>query len=116
MYTYPQYPYYQSYSNIRYRSWDWVEGEQGADDFQCPPGWPSNEPIALWDKKEKKIYVKSWNQLGVANPLQILEYTIIERPSPIVLDGASGKVEQYATKEDVDKLKEMIQSVMDMIK
>ena len=106
--TYPYYP--QSYTgNIEQIKW--VEGEVGAKAFQQPVGWPANTPIALWDSTEKKIFLKSWNGVGMANPLQELEYTIKEpiNQFPTLPDGNSGS--NYVTREDFEELKQEIQKL-----
>ena len=115
---YPQYPY-QSYAMPQQQSYtqtpktmEWVEGEVGAKAFQMPQGLPVNTPIPLWDSQEKKIYLKSWNQMGAANyPMQVLEYTIKEQPSPMLMEGQSA-AGNYVTKEDFEQFKEELKNMM----
>lgn len=104
-----QYPYQQSY-NSNPRPMDWVEGEVGAKAFQMPAGWPVNTPIALWDSTEKRIFLKSWNQMGMANQMQELTYEM--KDPPIVIEGVSGKdMSNYVTKEDFEELKREIRNL-----
>lgn len=98
----------------------WVEGEVGAKAFQMPQGWPTNRPIALWDSTDTVIWLKSWNQLGVPNPMQKLKYELPEQAP--VLPAASGQsksaessaidMSQYVTKNDLAQLKEEIQNML----
>jgi len=107
-YNYPQYPYMypqaQSYtSNVK--SMEWVDGEVGAKAFQMPQGWPPETPIALWDNSEKRIWLKSWNSIGMANPMQEINYTIKERTNPALLPNNISGDTQYIAKKDFDELK-----------
>lgn len=112
---YPQYPYNsfqsQSYGN-QFKSMEWVEGEVGAKAFQMPQGWPAETPIALWDSTEKKIFLKSWNAMGMAKPMQELDYEIKENPV-MLPEGNSGApdMSQYVTKADLEELKKEIRSL-----
>ncbi len=112
---YPQYPYAypqsQSYtSNVK--SMEWVDGEVGAKAFQMPQGWPPETPIVLWDNSEKKIWLKSWNSMGMPNQMQELNYEIKERTNPALLpSNISGDNMQYATKHDIEQIKEEIQNL-----
>lgn len=115
-YYYPQqYPYQQqSYANNNFEPMKWVDGEVGAKAFQMPTGWPINTPIALWDSTEKKIFLKSWNQMGMANPMQELDYTIKEQPNPMLLENMSGKdMAQYATKHELEELRNEIHNLVE---
>lgn len=113
---YQQYPYNiypnQSYSS-NFKSMEWVDGEVGAKAFQMPQGWPSETPIVLWDNSEKKIYLKSWNQMGMPNPIQELDYEIKERTNPALLPAnISGDAPNYVTREDFDKFKQELRSMI----
>lgn len=109
-YNYYQYPYQQSFNN-GYRTMEWVEGEVGAKAFQMPAGWPVNTPIALWDSTEKRIFLKSWNQMGMANQMQELTYEM--KDAPIILENLSGKdMSNYVTKEDFEELKRELKSLV----
>lgn len=122
--NYPMYPNYyyvqspnqyqnqQSYTNS-VKAMEWVEGEVGAKAYQMPVGWPVNTPIPLWDSIEKKIYLKSWNQMGMANPLQELDYEI--KDNPMLMSGSSYDMSQYITKNDFNELKQEIKSLSETI-
>ena len=113
---YPQYPfsyYNQSYTqNNNVKTMEWVDGEVGAKAFQMPPGWPVNSPIALWDSTEKKVFLKSWNAMGMANPMQELDYVIREQPVQLP-ENTSGQpdMNKYVTKEEFDKLRQEIRNL-----
>lgn len=111
------YPYYyqptQSYSSNNVKSMEWVSGKVGADAYQMPQGWAPETPIALWDSTDKKIFLKSWNQMGMPNPLQEIDYEIKERTNPALLPGnISGDTSQYVTKEDFEQLKQELRSMI----
>lgn len=109
----------------------WVEGEVGAKAYQMPAGWPVNQPIPLWDNTEMVIYLKSWNQMGIPNPLQKIQYSMVqqnEEPIQEKLNGMSGNsvpsqtipaeqsnqtapLPQYATKEDFEALRQEIRNL-----
>ena len=112
--SYPQYPYAypqsQSYTQNNIKSMEWVDGEVGAKAFQMPQGWPAETPIALWDNSEKKIWLKSWNQMGMPNPMQEITYEIKEQPRQNFLPGVSGDV-NYVTREELEELKEQIKAL-----
>ena len=128
-YNYPQtstampMPAQQSYgAQPQPKAMEWVEGEIGAIAFQMPPGWPANTPIPLWDNKDTNIFLKSWNPMGVPNPLQKLHYVIPDSQN-MYLPGQSGDGEysgadkpqqdmsMYATKSDIDALRQEIRNM-----
>ena len=115
---YPYYPTYQyqpnqSYSN-NFKSMEWVDGEVGAKAFQMPQGWPAETPIVLWDNSEKKIYLKSWNNMGMPNPMQELDYEIKERTNPALLPGniSGDNGTNYVTKDDLEQLKKELRDMI----
>ena len=114
-YYYTQYPYYNQSYTQNIKSMEWVDGEVGAKAFQMPAGWPPETPIVLWDSTEKKIFLKSWNNAGMANPMQELDYTIKERVNPAMLppsiSGETQDMSKYATKEDFEELKKEIRNL-----
>ena len=114
---YNQYPYnmYQPAQSFtqNVKSMEWVDGEVGAKAFQMPQGWPAETPIVLWDNSDKKIYLKSWNQMGMPNPMQELTYEIKERTNPALLPGnISGDMSQYVTKEDLEQFKQELRGML----
>ena len=95
----------------------WVDGEVGAKAYQMPAGWPSNQPIALWDTNDTVIYLKSTNPMGMPNPLQKAHYRLEGVQSGEKTQGFSGGAEKpdmsdYVRKEDLDRMK---QDLMDTI-
>lgn len=111
---YPQYPYAYPQNQTSYtpsiKTMEWVDGEVGAKAFQMPQGLPPETPIALWDNSEKKIYLKSWNAMGMPNQMQELTYEIKEKTNPALL-AVSGSPGEYVTKQEFDKLKEEIEKL-----
>ena len=84
----------------------WVDGEAAAKAYQMPTGWPANTPLALWDTNDTIIYLKSTNQMGMPNPLQIAEYQLRELV-PKRSGAAAGRedyTEQTWSQEAINKL------------
>ena len=95
----------------------WVDGEVGAKAFQMPAGWPSNQPIALWDTNDTVIYLKSTNPMGMPNPLQKAHYRLegngSERNQARSGDeGPKHDMSEYVRKDDMERMK---QELMDAI-
>ena len=90
----------------------WVDGEVGAKAYQLPNGWPSNQPIALWDTNDTVIYLKSTNPMGMPNPLQKARYELEGMKTGEKTSGYSGDTEpkhdmtQYVRKEDLERMKQ----------
>lgn len=119
--TYPQQNYMQpQYQQQSYalqqaplKAMEWVEGEVGAKAFQMPQGWPANQPIPLWDSTDTNIYLKSWSQMGIPNPMQKLHYEMPEQQNQALLQSGngnnsgnmSGAPQNYITKEDFEAFK-----------
>lgn len=103
---------------------EWVEGEVGAKAFQMPAGWPPNQPIPLWDNSDTVIWMKSWNQMGVPNPIQKLKYEMENQPNIMLPQGQSGAANNqngsmtgnYATKEEIEQIREGIHELREMLK
>ena len=95
----------------------WVDGEAAAKAYQMPPGWPANTPIALWDSNETTIYLKSTNQMGMPNPLQIAHYELIDKKGMSGAGEERGKAWDeemkalYASKEELTKLREEVEKL-----
>ena len=90
---------------------EWVEGEVGAKASPMPNDLPPNQPIPLWDNSDTIIWLKSWNQMGIPNPLQKIRYELPEQP-PVLPQGQSGTMqpsnpqpENYVTKDDFNQMK-----------
>lgn len=80
-----------------------VDGEAAARAYQVPAGLQPGKFIALWDTNDKKIYLKSVNQMGMPNPVQVLKF---EFETPQNTSGAPAG--DYATKADLERLKQEI--------
>ena len=121
--AYNQYPYYnyypmnqqnqQSYTQ-NVKSMEWVEGEVGARAFQMPSGWSANTPIPLWDSTQNRVYFKSWNQVGMANPLLYTDYPEVKelKNANALPESTSGDDKtRYATKQDFDELRQELKNL-----
>lgn len=107
---------------------DWVEGDVGARAFQKPANWPLGKPIILWDSTDSVIFIKSWGNLGIPNPMQKLRYSVEEMQMPISgnfnQNGSKPAIAQsdkevskatapdYATKEELHKGLEEIKQMI----
>ena len=115
--NYPSHQPQQSFTqDVKFM--EWVEGEVGAKAFQKPMGIPVNAPIPLWDSTGNKIYLKSWNQVGAANPLTEIDYTIKDNPAMMQMlpDGISGKdMSQYVSKQEFDEFKRQLENLSAMM-
>lgn len=112
-----QTPGQQGYSGTpAIKPMEWVEGEIGAKAFQMPQGWPANQPIPLWDSTDTVIYLKSWSQMGIPNPLQKLKYEMPQSQNQQMLQSGnmSGTANngEYITKEDFEAFKTEIRESM----
>lgn len=90
----------------------WVDGEVGAKAYQMPAGWPSGQPIALWDTNDTVIYLKSTNPMGMPNPLQKAHYKLENyvSASPVKSGDAEPAempdLTQYVRKDDMERMKQ----------
>ena len=93
---------------------EWVEGEVGAKAFQMPQGWPANQPIPLWDSTDTVIYLKSWSQMGIPNPMQKLKYEMPQQNQMLQSGNMSGTASngEYITKEDFEAFKTEMREAM----
>ena len=88
----------------------WVDGEVGAKAYQMPSGWPSNQPIALWDTNDTVIYLKSTNPMGMPNPLQKARYVLEEYKQTgvgktAIASGDAQDMSEYVKKDDMERMK-----------
>ena len=97
----------------------WVDGEVGAKAQQLPPGWDTSKPYPMWDTNDQIIYLKSFNSMGMPNPLTKLHYTIEEpsRQAPMMSQqnlpaGASGHGDDYVKREDLERMKEELKAAI----
>lgn len=92
----------------------WVDGEIEARGRQMPQGVTQ---YAMWDTNQPVIYLKSLNQMGMPNPMQILRYTIEEAKQNLPA-GQSGDsapsvdMSQYATKDELNRIREDLQEAL----
>lgn len=84
----------------------WVQGEAGAKSYLVAP----NNTVQLWDSENNVIYLKSADSSGMPS-IKILDYTIRENGSQMAQNGLRSNVE-YATKEELEKLKADIMSLI----
>ena len=99
----------------------WVDGEAAAKSYQMPAGWPANTPLALWDTNDTIIYLKSINSMGMPNPLQIAEYQLRElvpkhsraagREDYTEQSWDEEKLNKFASKQDLEELKKLIEEM-----
>ena len=98
----------------------WVDGEVGAKAQQIPQGWDLSKPFPMWDTNDQIIYLKSFNQMGMPNPLTKLHYTIEEpsRQAPMMSTQAALPAEQkpdlsgFAKKEDLEAMKNELKAMI----
>lgn len=101
----------------------WVDGEVGAKAQQIPPGWDITKPFPMWDTNDQVIYLKSFNAMGMPNPLTKLHYTIEEqqsRQAPMMStqaalpsNGASQPdMSEFVKKADLEKMKEELKAAI----
>lgn len=92
---------------------DWVEGEEAARAYPFPPDWPVDTPLTLWDINQDVFYVKAKDSFGRPTPLKAAHFTWMEpRPALPAQSGAMPQLEGYATKDDLQNMKnEIIESL-----
>ena len=81
----------------------WVQGEASAKSYPVAP----NSSIPLWDSEANVIYIKSADMSGMPS-LKILDYTI--RDNQVKASEPIPTIE-FATKDDVDSLRDEINSL-----
>lgn len=93
----------------------WVDGEIEARGRQMPQGVTQ---LAMWDTNQPVIYLKSLNQMGMPNPMQVLRYTVEEAKQALTsgqADTGNEKVampdmSQYITRDELNELLSTIRS------
>ena len=94
----------------------WVPDEMEARGKSMPQGCTQ---FAMWDSNQPKIYLKSINQMGMPNPMQVLHYTIEEAQASLPA-GQSGATQpmpdmsQYATHDEIEQLRNEINRMHEM--
>lgn len=87
----------------------WVQGEAGAKSYLVAP----NTTVQLWDSESQRIYIKSADASGMPS-MKTVEYKFVEQNpgnsyGGNVIDGKAQEVPvSYATKDDIDAIKQMI--------
>lgn len=115
----PQVSYQQAGAGIC-----WVDGEVGAKAQQLPPGWDTSKPFPMWDTNDQIIYLKSFNAMGMPNPLTKLHYTIEEpsRQAPMMSSqanlpaGGNGRDDEYVRREDLERMKDELKAAIAQVK
>ena len=105
-YYQPQIQQPQQYPHIASNGIIWVQGEAGAKSYLVAP----NNTVQLWDSENNVIYLKSADSSGMPS-IKVLDYTIRENGSQMAQNGLRSNVE-YATKEELEKLKADIMSLI----
>lgn len=127
-YTMPSYvPQTQPYTTPMYSQQSlqgviWVDGEVAAKAMQIPVGWDTSKSIAFWDMNEPVIYIRSFNQMGMPNPLQKIHY-VIDGQKTLPNENTSGDAKQepvntgnFVTRDDMEGLKSEIAELKEMLK
>lgn len=82
----------------------WVQGEAGAKSYLVAP----NTTVALWDSEAQVIYLKSADASGLPQ-MKVLDYTI-RGGQPL------NQNVEYATKDDLEKLRAKIAEIRESLK
>lgn len=85
----------------------WVQGESGAKSYLVAP----NNTVALWDSESETIYLKSADASGMPS-IKTLDYKIRENSTQVstLMNNSN-----YATNEEVDKLRNDLETLKDRI-
>ena len=86
----------------------WVQGEAGAKSFLVGPG----KTVPLWDSEAQVIYMKTADQSGMPS-MKILDYTIRDNNN---LPPKAPDSPEYATKNEVETIKDSLTHEIDAIK
>ena len=110
-YGYPMYPqYYPTQGTVPQMQTPtasgpiWVQGEAGAKSYLVAPG----TTVALWDSENQIIYLKSADASGMPT-MKVLDYTIRGGQ-------ALNQNVEYATKDDLEKLRAKIAEIRESLK
>lgn len=87
----------------------WVSGRGEAESTPCGP----NETILMLDSSMPKMYIKSAGPDGRVNPLMVCDYTVSEANFQNENSQTANAVDtsNFATKEDFNQLREMIEDL-----
>lgn len=86
----------------------WVQGEAGAKSYLVAP----NTTVLLMDSENQRFYLKSSDASGMPLPLRIFEYTEKAQNEPNkAQENKTMDLSSYATKAELDALKNEIESI-----
>lgn len=86
----------------------WVQGEAGAKSFLVAP----STTVDLWDSEAQVIYLKSADASGMPS-MKVLDYTIRDSSN---LPPKTPVTPEYATKNEVETIKDDLRHEIDQIK
>ena len=86
----------------------WVQGQAGAKSFLVAP----NTTVDLWDSEAQVIYLKSADASGMPS-MKVLDYTIRDSSN---LPPKTPVIPEYATKNEVETIKDDLRHEIDQIK
>ena len=94
-------------TNLNQSSIIWVQGEAGAKSYNVPAGCT----VLLMDSETPRFYIKSTSQNGVPMKLRMFDYSEImdQTQSYQSVPEASGNASEFATKDDLNELKRLIE-------
>lgn len=109
---YPQMPNFnqQQMQQQQQSNLIWVQGEAGAKSYLVSP----NTTVPLWDSENHIIYLKSADASGMPS-MKILDYTIRDN-SNLPSNAPVNDAPEYATKNEVETIKDDLKKDIDMIK
>lgn len=110
-YAMPQPNSMNSGTNLNQSSIIWVQGEAGAKAYNVPAG----STVLLMDSETPRFYIKSTSANGIPMKLRMFDYSEILDQSqaypsvPDAVSGQSGTTAEFATKDDLNELKRLIE-------
>lgn len=99
-----------------------VDGEGAARAMQIPDWWDRTKSLAFWDMSAPYIYIRSFNQAGMPNPLMRLKYVIDNQQQDqnlLAAEQTSGSEQpenKYVTHDEIDKLENDISEIKELLK
>ena len=108
----PMYPAYtpiqpqQQQAPAQHGGINWIQGEQAAKSYLVAP----NSSVVLFDSEASVVYIKSADASGMPS-MKVLDYTIRDSAQNAPSQPSNSKVENYATKEDIEALRGQIDSL-----
>lgn len=101
-------PMQAAYSPIN-QNMKWVQGRAGAEAYMLEP----NSRAVLFDSESQKFYIKEVGADGRPQPLMVFKYEAVDlgRTEERMASEQSPDMSKYVTKEDFNKLKEMLEDL-----